>query len=112
MERNIKIVVYIDNKGFFSFRCCSEKMVYMEGLRFDSKGAAVKVIRMTQLDASMDDRYKREERDGKFYFNFVAANGHPMTVSPFFASEAGMEGCILMMKKYLKDARIEFEGDC
>lgn len=65
-----------------------------------------------KINASTDDRYKREDSaDEQFYFNLSAANGEVIGTSEMYSSAAGREAGIESVKKTAPGAPVEDTTD-
>lgn len=79
-----------NNKGGFAFVLkAGNGQVILRSEVYDSKAAAQKGVASVQANAGRDDRYElKVAKDGRTYFNLLAANGQVIGTSQMYASLA------------------------
>jgi len=105
----MKFELYKDKAEKYRFRLLgSNGQIILTSEAYESKAGSKSGVAALIKNAQFDEQFERKmSKNGLHYFNLKAKNGQIIGTSELFASEAGMEGGILIVKKLADQAVVE-----
>ncbi len=102
---------FVINNGNGAYRfnlLADNQQVILTSESYTTKAACKNGIASVKTNAPQDGQYEKlEAKNGKFYFNLLAANSQVIGVSQMYESTGGRDNGIDSVKRNAPDAEIE-----
>ena len=112
MAKHPKFQIFTGAGGKFRFRLTAKNgQTILQSQGYKSKASCKNGIESVRKNAPLDERYeKKTSKNGKFFFNLLAANKQVIGTSEMYNSQASCNNGIQSVKTNAPTAEVEDES--